>query len=477
MFDGIRHGLSNRHPDPVRSIVIDTGVLTQVFCDHLDKLDILEPAADGDLDALAFTPFHWLNSRHSSEGGLPIQGNGCRNRDVGTAVEHLMFSVRILLAALVLTFAAVQAAAPADLSAPMKSVEAIRQLRFRHPVTTVAIDRAELPERLREQVTRSMPYSPQEWEEVLEALVLVERRQADLFEGLLGLYESQVLAYYDPAARTYYSIRQPPPAMTGLPEGMNAEEGVVVHELMHALQDQHFAIGVRDRALRHDADAAMAYHALLEGEASLVMMAHLLQKSGASFEDVARSPLFDGVLASAAGAEIPVGPDTPPYFVEMLKFPYLQGLHFVVTAWRRGGWKELDRIHTDPPRSTREILHPDDYFDRRRPQTAFKVTPAAGVGRTLSVEHLGEFHWGVLVGPENALGWVNDRVTIAQDAACDTTVLAETRWDSPEAAARFRNAYTNMLESKGIGAYASTSGAQVRVSYGSDDALARRFVQ
>ena len=48
-----------------------------------------------------------------------------------------------------------------------------------------------------------------------------------------------------------------------------------------------------------------------------------------------------------------VDPAAPKYFTDMLQFPYLDGLSFVVAAYRRGGWKELDRIHTNPPRSTR----------------------------------------------------------------------------------------------------------------------------
>jgi len=384
--------------------------------------------------------------------------------------------------ALVVGLCGLPPALSADLDASMKSVEKIRGLRFLGPVRTEAIERSELPKRLREQVATSMPYSPEEWEDVLRALFLVDEpvvpaRQAQLFAQLIEVYESQVLAYYDPSVSTYYSIRQPPPAMAGLPAGLNAEEGVIVHELVHALQDQHFAIGVKDRALRHDADAAMAYHALLEGEASLVMMAYMLEKGGASFDEVVESPLFDGVLATAAGAEIPIGPTTPRYFAEMLKFPYLQGLRFVVHAYRRGGWKELDRVHRDPPESTREILHPEDYFERRFSGTAFSSAPAAGVRQILSVEHLGEFHWGFLAGAANARGWIGDHVTIALNSGCEPTVLVETRWESSTAAQRFRDAYVDALDARGVGTYAAVDGGRVRVAYGNDLALARRFVQ
>jgi hypothetical protein len=388
-----------------------------------------------------------------------------------------MVAVRKLIVAAAFALLVAPAALPADLDEAIRSLERIRGLRFRHPVTTVAIDRSELPTRLREQVVRSMPYTPGEWEEILEALLLVEPDKPELLSTLIDLYESQVLAYYDPATRTYYSIRQLPPAIAQLPEGLRAEQGVVVHELMHALQDQHFSIGAKDLALRHDADAALAYHALLEGEASLVMMAFMLEKAGADFAEVAKSPMFDTLLSGAAGADLTISSTTPAYFAEMLKFPYLEGLKFTLAAYRRGGWKELDRIHADPPLSTREILHPDDYFARRFARTPFSRKPAGTVSRLLSVEHLGEFHWRILAGAENARGWKSDSVTIAQNAACETTVLADTRWESAEAAQKFHDAYVRALDAKGVGAISSVDGDRVRVAYGADLSLARRFAQ
>ena len=61
-----------------------------------------------------------------------------------------------------------------------------------------------------------------------------------------------------------------------------------------------------------------------------------------------------------SGAQI--DPGVPRYFVESLKFPYLEGLKLCVEGYRRGGWKMLDKMDANPPRTTREVLHPGDYF-------------------------------------------------------------------------------------------------------------------
>ncbi|HUP47424.1 MAG TPA: hypothetical protein VNA04_01395 [Thermoanaerobaculia bacterium] len=359
----------------------------------------------------------------------------------------------------------------------MREVERIRGLSFSQPVHSVTIDRSELPGRLREQLTRTLPYSVAEWGEILSALLLIEEPEQEEapFEQLLDLYQSQVLAYYDPLTRTFFALRQPPAALQDLP-GVPVEDGVIVHELMHALQDQHFEIGPRDLALRKDTDASLAYHAVLEGEASLVMLASMMERAGADFDALVRQPIFDGMLSSVAAADLSLGAGTPPYFAAMLKFPYLEGLRFAVQAYRQGGWAELDRIHADPPRSTREILHPDDYFERRFRPAPFNPEPPPGV-RALTVEHLGEFHWSFLLGAANARGWMADRVTVVQDAFCLPTVLVESSWESDDAARRFHAAYARLLDERGIWFLSEVEGKDVRLAYGVDAELMERFLR
>lgn len=380
------------------------------------------------------------------------------------------------LAALGLALLVATAASASELDARMRDVERIRGLTFRGPVTAVTIGRDELPGRLRAQLTRSLPYSTAEFEEILEVLLLIPPSGEKAFDQLISLYESQVLAYYDPLTRTYYALNEPPAAMKDLFGGDVAREGVVIHELVHALQDQHFEIGKRDLALRKDTDGAMAYHAVLEGEATLVMLAHLVEKGGADFDTIIRQPLFEGLIASSAAADLMIGDAAPRYFAESMKFPYLEGLRFAIAAYRRGGWAELNRVHADPPRSTREIAHPDEYFGRTFRAPEFVPAPALPV-RTLSVERLGQFHWSFLLGAAGARGWLGDRVTIAQDAQCQTTVLVEASWESEEAAQAFHSAYMRLLDDRGIGYLSRADGRAIRLAYGADRSLMERFLR
>jgi hypothetical protein len=357
----------------------------------------------------------------------------------------------------------------ATIEEEMRAVERIRGLRFLAPIRTVEIDRSDLPGRLREQFAKSLPYSIEDWSEVLRALRFVsEDANAEaIVASLLELYQSQVLAYYDPPTKTFYTVRQLPETMKNLPMARPLDAGVAVHELTHALQDQHFAIGKKDLALRDDTDANLAYHALVEGEASLVMLAYMLEQGGGSLEDLIKNDLFTGLL-SGASQKAPM--EGPRYFVELLKFPYLDGLRFVIEAYRRGGWKELDRVYADPPRSTREIIKPADYFERRFVPAPFHAKPAIAVPHVLSVEHVGQWHWRFLTG--DAEGWLGDRVTIAQNQFCEPTVLVETQWDSDEHARHFYDAYTRFLD----GSLAKIADTTVRVTYGADRSLMERFL-
>lgn len=369
-----------------------------------------------------------------------------------TAIRHLRLVSALLLAS---------CAQASPLDPGIKAVEEIRGRSFTSEVRNVTIDRSELSGHLRSQMERSTPYSFEEWSAILRALQLVDDRNVeDLLPSLLSLYESQVLAFYDPHSHIYYSIRQLPelPEEAKLADPKILEETVMVHELTHALQDQLFQLARREKALRLDTDANMAYHALLEGEAVLVMMAHMLRKSGVELDEVVHDDSMLGLIGSAVRAEGMIDPDTPRYFAEMLKFPYLDGLQFAIAAYRRGGWKQFDLVHADPPRSTREILHPEEYFEGRRARPSFDSKAPEGA---IAAEHLGEFHWRFLVGAANAEGWVNDRVVVYRDGR----VTVDTSWESPERAASFGAAYRSFLEGRGLEPAIEQKGTAVKAAY------------
>jgi hypothetical protein len=370
------------------------------------------------------------------------------------------------------------AAAAEPLATGMRDVERLRGLTFVHDVAQRTVNRDDLRALLRAEVVKSFPYAPEQYVEILSAFQLVDTRSPELIDTLLDLYQSQVLAFYDPRSHTYFAVRELPAAVTGLGDPELLQQSVVVHELVHALQDQRFGASQRDAQLLDDADAELAYHALLEGEATLVMIAYVMDRAGQPLESAINSDVMMNLASITAAADKTINASTPRYFVESLKFPYLEGLRLVVEGYRRGGWKEIDRMHANPPRSTREVLHREEYFKRLggTPASLPGARPLPNIAGTLSVEHVGEFQWRFLVG-EAAAGWVDDRVTFVQNPACDMTVLAETRWETADNARAFRDAYVALLRRRGIEPSVSVEDRVVKVVYGAEMELAEGFVR
>ncbi len=370
--------------------------------------------------------------------------------------------IRSRAASLLFVFLLVSCAQASPLKPGMDAVERIRGHRFTSDVRNVVIDRADLSKHLEEQMRKTTPYSLEDWGRILRALQLVDIDGKQIVPQLLALYESQVLAFYDPHSHTYYSIKQLPklPDAAKLADPKLLEETVMVHELTHALQDQLFALSKKEQSLMTDTDANVAYHAVLEGEAVLVMVAHMLEKSGVKLDDVIKDDSVLSMITSSVSADQMLDPSTPPYFAEMLKFPYLEGLKFVIAAYRKGGWAELDKVHANPPRSTREVLHPEDYYARTAaaPRPVFDAKKPQGA---IAAEHLGEFHWRYLVGADAARGWRNDRAVVYQDGR----VEIDTDWDDDARATKFADAYGAFLKKRGLDAKVTRDGAKVHAAY------------
>jgi len=116
----------------------------------------------------------------------------------------------------------------------------------------------------------------------------------------------------------------------------NYREGVLIHEMVHALQDQHFDLG----KLKNDAvgrDGQLALEALIEGDATYTMIEVLKERQPRAGE------ILNAALEKAKDLE--------------RAFIYSQGARYVKSVKEKGGWKAVDSVYRFPPRSTASILH------------------------------------------------------------------------------------------------------------------------
>lgn len=287
----------------------------------------------------------------------------------------------------------------------------------------------------------------------------------DLVKFFPDLLTSQVAGYYDPEAHYLALVQRDGETVSSeLPAEMatKAEEAVLVHELTHAIQDQHFKLETFASGQPLD-DADVARVALIEGDATLVMMDFFAETSLAEMpgaEQMMGSFLSDPreLLESAPGvpgaAELS---SAPPWFQDTLLFSYFEGFQFSLSARRRGGQALLDHAFTkDPPRSSEQILHPEKWHTRRDDPVVLPWPDLSGAlpGWTKAVEaQLGELTIRTLLrgalkkderAVEAAEGWGGDRFAVYQKGG--SRLLAwVTEWDTEADARQFQSA------AKGLG--------------------------
>jgi hypothetical protein len=357
------------------------------------------------------------------------------------------------------------AIAPEPFSEEIATVERLRGLEFPRTVTHRTLARSDLRDYLERVWRRDLPVEPHHYFGILEALHLIDEVTGDPLDVLLDLYVDQILAFYDPIEDVFYSLDQPPERIASLMTS-SFDRAITVHELMHALQNQLHDAGGTLSERRDDWDGSLAYHALIEGEAMLVMLSALVEELGGSLEQVVEDDQVVTALAAAAQADIGGTAGAPPYFVESMKFPYVWGLDYVIRLYREGGWEAVDHAHRHPPTTTREIYRGEA-----------PGPPVAGleIDEILLDTTFGEFHWRFLLGADAATGWRGDRIQVACGGE-GYSVVVVTQWDAAETAASFADAYGAFLRDRGERPLLVRDGNSVRVGYGADVALLRTML-
>ena len=291
-------------------------------------------------------------------------------------------------------------------------------------------------------------------------------QESNLKSAYIQLLTEEVAAFYDPKTKTMHLIREPEnkdrekpkkPAslldmLMGQKDGFDKQEtqGVIAHELTHALDDQHFDLDAISNAVKDDDDAALAVSSLFEGEATLTMMA--VQQGDWTGSQIVATPA-EGLnrvmrllspLMPMAGGE--TARKSPPVMNESLIFPYLQGVVFCASLTNKGGWDALNQAYENPPISTEQILHPEKYQGPKSDwPIAIQVSPMQSpegfniLGNSVIGELTTRILLGRFGGRNAAAGWGGDTLTVLQSKT-DSKKLAcawMTTWDSIQDAREF----------------------------------------
>jgi hypothetical protein len=355
-------------------------------------------------------------------------------------------------------------ATPPQLLERQAEAEAVRELKFKKPPAYKQIKRDAIVPFL-EKALRDR-YGEGELDNLLaayEKLGLIKSAEG-LAQSLVVAYAGQVIAFYDEDTHFVYVIEDlPMPALV--------QRIAELHELVHALQDQHFDLTSLPLDVPYQTDRTNAAMALAEGDATLATLEYAAKHARATLRDVLRIAFWSFEPDST----------TPYLFRREARFVYFDGLSFARVLYADGGWEALNKAYAHPPTSTEQVLHARrKYLEERDEPTPIALPDCAdalGAGwKLVAQDTLGELYTQVLFrqhlsfarAGKPSRGWDGDRLHFYRSGdgkGDDSALVWRSVWDTDRDAQEFAAAYRKVLERK-LGA---APGAESPDEPGADD--------
>lgn len=380
-----------------------------------------------------------------------------------------------------------------------QDLEVLREAKFTRPVAVKLADKKEFFEyaKARQELTETPEKIAAD--ETIAKLLGVFPAELDMMATTMEFLEDQVGGFYDPASDSFALMDACPQSVAPI---------ILAHELGHALDDQLYSIDSQIEALKGNSDATLAYHAVVEGSGTSVMVRWTIErmKGGEGAEAIDLAGMNEMQAASQDSLA-----KAPMWLWKPLIAVYLRGASFLartenVMAGQMGGAKnaDIDAAFKSPPRSMEQVLHPEKYWDegeRDEPTVVEFDASAVDAGWTKQREDtMGELLLAILTtAPDQrggldasnamammslrytndaAAGWDGDRTALfSKDGAHYLRLV--TVWDTEKDAAEFLGAMQVILPTlesaaaavaaKGSGETADSkarSGAQA--AYGED---------
>jgi hypothetical protein len=329
-----------------------------------------------------------------------------------------------------------------DLERWTREAEQLRELPFLAPVEVSWIESSEIPFITRAEMLAELPPGFVEAYRDAYAVLGVLPPGIDLIEALTRLQEDQLVGLYSTRLRVMYVV-------VGDPGSRGYEDTtILLHELVHALQHQHFpqTIALLEGLRRND-DVVSAIASAMEGDASLTMLGArgVPYRSLEAARELSRAMIVEfenptGVMATV-----------PRFLTTSLMFPYAYGILVAAGRWEEEGNPGLDALMRDPPLSTTRVLFPEDddpvEFIRLPRQALAAQASARGcelgfdnVAGALTAKVLFEDYGDTEDLTPLLAAWSGDRF-LHVDCGEVSEFLWLTRWDDAPSAAQFAERY------------------------------------
>lgn len=322
----------------------------------------------------------------------------------------------------------------------MARLEYIRDLEFESQVPVSVISRQQY---LANRSGGGGNETYQRWnDQVWEGLFIVgeDRSFHEVQSSTLG---QQVLGYYSPSRKEIVIVSDSPQPQLS--------RGTLVHELVHALQDQHFGLDSNPQTQ----DTQLAHRSVTEGEANYLQSLYE-QRCGTTWSCI-ENPQSGG---GGGGGGVDSG------VLLVILQPYVTGPSFVDSVRADGGWPAVNDLYSAFPASTEQVVHPKLYPEETPVNVTvadrsngdwrrFDVDPVADTLGEASIFAMFE-HNGVLGGSVSrysfvstpSAGWGGDAL-VPYHSGDRYGYVWKTTWDTPADAREFLAAYRDLLAAHG----------------------------
>lgn len=367
-------------------------------------------------------------------------------------------------------------------------VARIRGLEFKHAVKKGIQGKEKLRALVLEELAKDLPDEKLRGLEKSYAKIGFIPHGLDLKATLVDLYTEQIAGFYNPERKELFLIHASGP-----------EQPIMAHELTHALQDQHFDLCKMHKAIEDDDDRLLALTSVIEGDATVVMVAYILKREAGIDIPVSSLPDIGKILSSKLGDVLGGGAGkeklktVPKVISKNLLFGYMQGASFCQKLIKRqGGFEAVSRAFRDPPQSSEQILHPEKYFDERRDDPIAVALPdlAATLGdgwKRLAKNVMGEFNTALLFkeklrpgeSERAAEGWGGDAWQCLEGPAGEIVFVWYMAWDREEDAGEFARTFERFHQARADGSelFLEKRGADVIVVDGGGETVRRKIAE
>jgi hypothetical protein len=337
----------------------------------------------------------------------------------------------------------------AQINSIVETLSEITGLPEKHTVAYGRMDKTQLRRFLTKRIKKTLKPEEIRADELALKMFGLVPEDFDLRKSTIDLLTEQAAAFYDYGSKKLFLLDD---------SGLESETTTLAHELAHALADQHFNLGkFMDETPSND-DENLAHTAVVEGEASWLMLAYDLKQSGRS---AAPTPeMVKSIVDSSetSMADYPVLQGSPLYIQQSLLFPYTEGTTFFDTVYRKIGKPAFAAVFTEAPADSAQIMHPDRYFrHERESKPELPKLSLLKQGKEITEGSVGEFDHDMLLRQytnEEEAGSLAQHLRGGQfeiltaGTARKPVLEYVSEWDSEAAAARFFGDYKKILQAK-----------------------------